>query len=108
MAKPTKSSVGRPFFQFIATRHMPSPRCSFRVNSALALVPVTSKLVEDDVDGFGAGFFGEDFFVDLAGTLVFLAATLVFVFFFFFFAALRVAFFAVFFSLVFFAVAMVP
>ena len=43
MANPTKSFGGRPDFQFIARRHIPSPRCSFSVNSALVFLPVTWK-----------------------------------------------------------------
>src|SRR5262249_38045202 len=43
MAKPTKSSGGSFFFQFMASRHMPSPRWSLGVNSALGFLPTTWK-----------------------------------------------------------------
>jgi hypothetical protein len=41
MAKPTKSRGGLPCFQFMATRAIPSPRCTLSVNSAAALWPLT-------------------------------------------------------------------
>src|SRR5258706_10216739 len=41
IAKPTKSSGGRPCFQFIARRHMPSPRCALSVKSAAPFFPST-------------------------------------------------------------------
>jgi hypothetical protein len=41
MAKPTKSRGGLPFFQFIPSSAMPSPRWIFSVNSAAAFVPST-------------------------------------------------------------------
>src|SRR4029450_13192022 len=39
MAKPTKSLEGVPAFQFMASKTIPSPRCSLRVKSAAGLVP---------------------------------------------------------------------
>src|SRR5690242_8027965 len=59
MAKPTKSFGGWPFFQFMPISVMPSPRCSFNVNSALLFVPTTSKPEDVPVCGLaGAGVAG--------------------------------------------------
>ena len=38
---PTNSFGGLPFFQFMASRDIPSPRCTLSVKSAAALVPLT-------------------------------------------------------------------
>src|SRR5260370_5303763 len=59
MAKPTKSCSGWPFFQFMATSVMTSPRCSFNVNGALPFVPSTWKPEGALACGFeGAGVAG--------------------------------------------------
>jgi hypothetical protein len=44
IAKPTKSSGGVPFLQFIASSAMRSPRRTFSVNAAASLPPSTSNL----------------------------------------------------------------
>ena len=41
IAKPTKSLGGLPFFQFIPSRAIPSPRCNLRVKSAAEFLPLT-------------------------------------------------------------------
>ena len=43
MPNPTKSLGGFPFFQFIASSAIPSPRCTRKVKGALAFFPFDSK-----------------------------------------------------------------
>src|SRR5690348_5577825 len=43
MANPAKSSGGVPFFQFMVSRSIPSPRWSFNENGAAAFDPIASK-----------------------------------------------------------------